>query len=204
MSIELYAAFVSATAILILIPGPNVALIVATSISRGATRGMVIVAGTSSAMALQLLLTVAGLTGLLAALASWFELLRWLGVAYLVHLGLKAWRAPERVSAADPSASKSPCELFMRGFFVSLTNPKTLLFYAAFLPQFISPASDPHSQLIVLAGTFLVIAVVLDSLWALLAHKMRHLLGISGRALNRVTGGLLLTAAAGLALARRP
>ena len=204
MSIELYAAFVAATAILILIPGPNVALIVANSVAHGRRYGLITVAGTSSAMVVQLACTVVGLTGLLAVLASWFDWLRWIGVAYLIYLGVSAWRAPVADLQGTRAQSKSAAEMFLRGFVVSLTNPKTLLFYAAFLPQFVSSSGDRTAQLLVLALTFLVIAVLLDGMWAVVAPRASRALGLSGALLNRITGGLLLTAAAGLALAHKP
>lgn len=204
MALELYAAFVGATVVLILIPGPNVALIVANSMTHGTRYGLVTVAGTSTAMVLQLSATVLGLGGLLALLAGWFEWMRWLGVAYLVYLGVQAWRAPAADLGAARAQSGSLREMFLRGFVVSLTNPKTLLFYSAFLPQFVVPAVDPTAQLTLLAVTFLAIAAVLDSVWALAASRARVVLGVSGRLLNRVTGGILLTGAVGLALARKP
>lgn len=204
MLLELYAAFVAASALLILIPGPNVALIVANSIAHGPRSGLFTVAGTSAAMVVQLTLTVLGLSGLLALLSTWFEWLRWLGVAYLVYLGVKAWRAPAQDLAVARPDTTGVSGMFLRGFLVSLTNPKTLLFYGAFLPQFVVPGEAATAQLILLAATFLVIAVVLDSCWALAAHRLRGALGIGGRTLNRLTGGILITAAAGLALARRP
>jgi threonine/homoserine/homoserine lactone efflux protein len=94
-------------------------------------------------------------------------------------------------------------EIYFRGFLVSLTNPKTLLFYAAFLPQFVISTVSPINQLIVLAVTFLMIAASLDSLWALLAGRLRPLLGTKAVIRNRLTGGLLIVAGLGLALARR-
>lgn len=94
MSIELYFAFVFAASALILAPGPNVALIVANSLAHGARYGLLTVAGTSAAMVVQLTIVVFGASALLAALADWFGALRWIGVAYLVWLGLRAWRTP--------------------------------------------------------------------------------------------------------------
>ena len=204
MSVELFTAFVVATAILMVIPGPNLALIIANSVAYGFRYGLITVAGTTCAMVLQLTCTVLGLTGLLSLLAIWFERLRWLGVAYLIYLGITAWRAPAAELREVKAQIKSPREIFLRGFLVSLTNPKTLLFYAAFLPQFVSTEHDRTSQLILLAVTFLFTAIVLDGAWALLAPQARRALGINGRFLNRLTGSLLLTAAAGLALARKP
>lgn len=204
MSLELYLAFIAASAVLILIPGPNVALIVANSVAYGPRHGLVTVAGTSAAMVVQLALTVMGLSGLLALMANWFEVLRWIGVAYLVYLGFAALRArPSDLTAVKPAHIPAR-KMFTRGFLVSLTNPKTLLFYSAFLPQFVSPAGSAAAQLMVLAVTFLVVAIVLDSAWALLAGKARGLLGVDGRLRNRITGVFFLSAAAGLALARKP
>ena len=204
MTWELFAAFITAATILILIPGPNVAVIVANSSAYGARYGLITVAGTSSAMALQLACTVLGLTGALSLMAAWFGWLRWLGVGYLVYLGLVAWRTPPvdlRKTKAQPQSGRT---MYVRGFLVSLTNPKTLLFYAAFLPQFVNPEYDQGSQLMLFAASFLAIAVLLDSTWALLAHRASRALAVSGHFLNRLTGGFLLAAAAGLALARKP
>lgn len=202
MSVELYVAFVLASALLIAIPGPNVALIVGTSIAHGRAAGLVTVAGTSAAMVPLLALTVLGLQALLEATAGVFEWLRWIGVAYLVWLGVRTWRSmPTTLSpeARPPSARR----VFAQAALVSFTNPKTLLFYAAFFPQFINPAADPVPQLILLSVTFLVIAVVLDSGWALLADCARPLLTGRARLRNRITGGFLIGAGVGLALARK-
>src|SRR6185369_16297618 len=91
---SLYLAFIAAVTVLMVIPGPNVALIVANSVAHGSRYGLLTVAGTSTAMLLQLGLVAVGMTPLLGALGSWFELLRWIGVAYLVYLGIREWRAP--------------------------------------------------------------------------------------------------------------
>jgi threonine/homoserine/homoserine lactone efflux protein len=203
MSFGLFSAFALAVTILMLIPGPNVALIAANSIAHGARYGLMTVAGTSSAMVLQLALTGLGMTALLGELAHAFEILRWLGVAYLVWLGVNAWRQPAvDLTKMRPQARQTNV-IFGRGFLVSLTNPKTLLFYAAFFPQFIDAGAPAAPQMLVLAATFLVIAVVVDSGWALLAARFREFLALNGRLRNRLTGGLMMGAALGLALARR-
>jgi len=204
MPLELYLAFVAACAILIVIPGPNVALIVANSVAHGARYGLITVAGTSSAVVVHLALTVLGASAVLAFLAASFDWLRWLGVAYLVWLGVAAWRAPVVDLAEVGPQARSARLIFGRGFLVGLTNPKTLLFYGAFFPQFIVPGPSASEQLLLLAVTFLVIAVVLDGVWALLAARLRSLLVTHVRLRNRITGGLLVGAGLGLALARRP
>ena len=203
MPIDLYLGFVAACAVLILIPGPNVALIVANSVAHGTRFGLLTVVGTSSAVVVQLALTVLGATAVLNFLAASFDWLRWLGVAYLVWLGIAAWRSPMVDLTRTAPQPRSARAIYMRGFLVGLTNPKTLLFYGAFLPQFIMPGPSAADQLLLLAVTFLVVAVVLDGLWAILAGRLRALLAVHARLRNRLTGGLLIGAGVGLALARK-
>jgi homoserine/homoserine lactone efflux protein len=206
MPLDLYLAFVLASTVLILLPGPNVTLLVATSLTYGARRALTTLAGTSSAIALQLLITVLGTTSLLLALAAGFEWLRWAGVAYLVWLGIRQWRAaPVALDDVDPAAI-STRRLFWRGFVVSATNPKTLAFYAAFLPQFLDPARPPLAQLLLLSATFLMLATVLDGSYTLLAGRLRSWFRGRRRARlrNRLSGAFLIGAGLGLALARRP
>lgn len=201
MNLSLYIAFVGATCLLMLLPGPNVALIVATSLSRGTRSGLLAVAGTSAAMVPQLALVGLGLSVLLETAGAIFEIFRWIGVAYLVFLAARQWFAPP-AHLSEP-APLPPRTIFLRGVFVSLTNPKTLFFLGTFFPPFISPEKPYLPQILILSGTFLALAVVIDGSWALLAARVRSLLARSGRLPNRLSGVLLLGAAAGLALARR-
>jgi len=204
MPLDLYLAFIAACVVLIAIPGPNVALIVANSVAHGARYGLMTVAGTASAMVLQLALVVLGASALLGMLANLFDWLRWLGVAYLVWLGVRTWRAAATDLAGTQAEPRSMASIFSRGFAVSLTNPKTLLFYAAFLPQFVGIGDGEATyQLLLLAGTFLVVAVLLDGAWALLAGRLRSLLQARARLRNRITGSLLIGAGVGLAFARK-
>jgi homoserine/homoserine lactone efflux protein len=204
MPVELYLAFIAATVVLMVIPGPNVALIVANSVAHGTRFGLLTVVATSSAVVLHLGLTVIGATAVLAFLAASFDWLRWLGVAYLVWLGISTWRAPAVDLRQTRPQARSARLIYARGFLVGLTNPKTLLFYGAFFPQFITPGPQAADQLLLLAVTFLVVAIVCDSVWAILAGRLRALLVAKARVRNRVTGGLLVGAGLGLALARRP
>lgn len=204
MSPDLYLGFVAACAVLIAIPGPNVALIVANSVAHGSRYGLMTVAGTASAMVVQLALVVLGASAVLGLLAVLFDWLRWLGVAYLIWLGVRTWRTSAVDLETTEAEPRSLLAIFLRGFAVSLTNPKTLLFYAAFLPQFIAAdRGDVTHQLLALAVTFLVVAVLLDGTWALLASRLRGLLRARARLRNRLTGGLLIGAGIGLAFARK-
>jgi threonine/homoserine/homoserine lactone efflux protein len=203
MDLSLYLAFVLATSILILIPGPNVSLIVANSVAYGTRYGLLTVAGTSSAVLVQVTITALGMTAVLGSLAYWFEWVRWIGVGYLVWIGIKQWRAEAIDLTRTKPQPKSTRVIYLRGLLVSLSNPKTLLFFGAFFPQFISMDRDPEAQVLLLCATFLVIGTLLDGAWALLAGRVRWFLRSRGRLRNRLSGGLLISAGVGLALARR-
>jgi homoserine/homoserine lactone efflux protein len=203
IDLHLYLAFVAAVTILMLIPGPNVALIVANSVTYGFRYGVLTVAGTSSAMVVQLGLTILGMTELLGTLGSWFEWIRWIGVAYLIYLGVTTWRAPPLNLTEVRPEPKSARAMYTRALLVSLTNPKTLFFYGAFFPQFVVTRHDLGAQVAILSATFLLLAVMVDSGWALAAGRARGLLAVHGRLRNRISGGLLVGAGIGLAFARR-
>ena len=199
---DYYLLFVLASALLILTPGPNVALIVANSVAYGARYGLLTVAGTTAAVLVHLVFVGVGMNGALGAAGAVFEWVRWAGVAYLLVLGVLTWRAPP-VDLALVGAEKRPGNgMVWRAFAVSLTNPKTLLFYGAFFPQFLAPSRPAGPQLWVMCVTFVVVAAVIDSLWALAAARARVALAGHGRLRNRISGGLLMGAGVGLALAR--
>ncbi len=203
IDMHLFAAFVLAVTVLMLIPGPNVALIVANSVTYGVRYGFLTVAGTSTAMVVQLGLTALGMTELLGTLGSWFEWIRWIGVAYLIYLGIAQWRAPPLDLTRIAPEPKSARKMFTRALLVSLTNPKTLFFYGAFFPQFVVTSHHVGAQVAVLTATFLLLAVLLDGCWALAAGRARGLLARHGKLRNRISGGLLIGAGVGLALARK-
>ncbi|HYZ62621.1 MAG TPA: LysE family translocator [Acetobacteraceae bacterium] len=200
--LHLLPAFVLATSVLMLIPGPNVALIVANSLAYGARWGVLTVLATSSAGMLQLGLVALGMASLVQELGGWFEWIRWAGVAYLLVLGIQQWRAPppdlERIRPQPRSLGR----IFGRAVAVSLTNPKTLLFYGAFFPQFLSHDAPPGPQLVVLAILYLLIAMTIDTGWALTAARVRGALGARVRFQNRASGAVLIGAGIGLALER--
>jgi threonine/homoserine/homoserine lactone efflux protein len=182
----LFVAFVTATTLLMLLPGPNVTLIMSNSIARGARNGVLTALGGSVAIALHLLIVFAGLLSLMATLGGWMEWLRWAGVAYL----------------GTPLTARDSRRALWQGFLVASTNPKLLLFYAAFFPQFIALDRAPVQQLVVLGVVFVLIQILCDTGYALLAGRFaRHLR--RGRWRQRLSGGLLLATGIGLALARR-
>lgn len=204
MSLELYLTFVAATAILILTPGPMVALIIANSLRYGLRYGLATVAGSTLAMAAQLTFVAAGLSSMLGAAGEAFFWIKWIGAAYLFYLGVTALRRPSaRLDYDAPSQRKSMAAIFRQAVIVSATNPKTLLFYAAFFPLFVDHAAPMGPQMAILAATFLGIAAALDTCWALAAARLKPVAARAGRWFSRLTGGILIAAAAELALAQK-
>lgn len=205
---HLYLGFVAATLALIALPGPNITLIVGNTIAHGRARGLTTLGGTSTGLAAQLVLVILGLTETMEFMATWFDRLRWLGVAYLLWLGIRQWmaRAPapgDTVGPAKPAVRAR--RFYLQGLAVCLTNPKTLAFFAAFLPQFIDPAQPALPQFAVLGVTFLALAVPGDAAICLVAGRVRP--WIAGdrfaRLRNRISGACLIACGLGLAMARR-
>lgn len=206
VSLHLYLAFLAATLVLCVVPGPVVTYLVATGIRQGPRAALVALAGSLSALAIHMGLVVAGLAPLLAALGGWTDLLKFVGAAYLVWLGIAAWRAPiehER-NEAGPARVRAGT-LYRRGVLISLTNPKTLAFYAAFFPQFIAADRPAMPQLVLLALSFLAVSALSDGTYALAAGRLApHLRSPRAQAIrNRATGAVLAVAGIGLALTRR-
>ncbi len=204
MELHVYLAFVVATIIMIALPGPSVLLTVAHSISFGWRPALATVGGATAGIAVQLVVAAVGLTSLLNVVADAFEWLRWAGAAYLVYLGIKQWRSAGEPVAVDTS-SVSRTNLFVQGVVITIPNPKSLVFIAAFLPQFIDAARPLGLQFTYIVPTFLVITFTVTSFWALAASKASGFLQgrRAFRAVLRTAGGLMIVAGAGLAMARR-
>jgi len=201
LSLESLALFVLACLALAATPGPNVALIVGTSLKHGRRAGILTAMGVNVGLIAQLMLVAAGLAYVVDAFSRHFDLVRYAGAAYLVWLAVMQWRsAGKGLEAPAPRAHAA----FGRGLAVAFANPKTLLFHAAFLPQFVTNTVDPVPQIAVLALTFAAIALVGDVLWAIAADKARAALaGRFTRMADRVSAGILVGGAALLLAAGR-
>jgi threonine/homoserine/homoserine lactone efflux protein len=201
LSLQLYLVFVVATALLIATPGPNVALIVGTSLKHGARTGLTAMTGVNIGVMVQLAAVAAGLAWLVELFARNFDLIRFIGAAYLLFLGVQTlWKA----RASAPVQPLSPQRAFSRGLAVAFANPKTLIFQAAFLPQFLTDGEGRQAQLWLLAGTFWIITVVGDAIWVLCAARLKA--AVSGRAqliADRVSGCILIAGAGVLLAASR-
>lgn len=196
MAIETWLAFVLASAILLVIPGPTILTVISYSIAHGRRANAPLVAavalGDSTALALSLL----GLGALLATSAFWFTAVKWAGGLYLLYLGLRLLRSGASLPALHAAAPASRRRLFANTWLVTALNPKGLVFFVAFLPQFIDPQADLARQLWLLAVTFVVLATLNATLYALFAAAARRLLA-APRAQRgfSLAGGTLLSAA---------
>jgi homoserine/homoserine lactone efflux protein len=203
MSLELYLVFVLASALLVATPGPNVALIVGTSLTHGARTGLMTVAGVNVGVVIQLAVVAAGLAWIVDFFARQFDAIRFVGAAYLLFLGVQTlWKSRNAGTAAVTPLSSN--RAFARGFAVAFANPKTLIFQAAFLPQFLSNGAGRAAELWLLAATFAIIAAVGDVLWALFAARARA--ALTGRVqviADRVSGAILIAGAGVLLAASR-
>lgn len=199
MALEVWFGLVVANTALLLTPGPAMLLIVGTSLERGARAGAVTVLGVTVGAQLAMLGSLIGIGALLAASTVAFTLLKVVGACYLLSLGVRAWRAPATALAPASFGVHRARELWLRGFVTSLVNPKAVVFYVAFLPQFVDAARPLPPQLAIMALTFAVQGLVVDGCYALLAGSARRLLQTSraARIVNRAAGACLI--AAGLA-----
>lgn len=169
-------AFLIATLVLALTPGPGVVFIVTRTLAQGRTAGLASVGGVALGNLANAVGASIGLAALFAASSLAFTVVRWAGAAYLVWLGLQALRRPAATAEGAALPRTGPRRLFRDGFFVALLNPKTTLFFAAFIPQFLHPDGSQAVQALALSVLFVAIAAVTDSLYALLAGGLAPLL----------------------------
>ena len=202
MNWHLFAGFLAITIVLLLAPGPIVTLVISTAATRGMRAGLITVAGTSTGNALLIAAIALGLGWVLAHAVYLFEALRWMGAAYLVWLGLQAWR---HAGAPAPPVSGNHVH-FRRGLLVALSNPKTIAFFTAFLPQFVDPALPAARQLTVMCAVTVLLAALSDSCWAIASGLGRAWFMAPRRArlLGRASGVTLIGGGIWLSLARRP
>jgi threonine/homoserine/homoserine lactone efflux protein len=201
MTLAQWLPFALASAILVAIPGPTVLLVVSYALGHGRKYALATTAGVALGDLTSMTASMLGLGVLLAASAEWFMVLKWIGAAYLIYLGIKLWRAP----VMDPDTVRAPAELrtsriVAHAYAVTTLNPKSIIFFVAFVPQFIDPHVASVSQIAVLEATFISLAALNAFLYAMLASVARRAIRRKEvqRAVNR-TGGALLVGAGVLA-----
>jgi threonine/homoserine/homoserine lactone efflux protein len=203
MSLQLYLAFVAACIALALLPGPVVTLVIANGLRHGTRAALTNMAGVQAGLAILIGIVAVGLTSLMATMGYWFDWVRFAGAAYLVWLGLKLVRAPVEGLTADAPPPPPRGGFFLQGFFVALSNPKLLVFFGAFIPQFMDMSRDHFSQVTLLGITFMVIAGLTDVVYALLAGRARLFFSAQRtRLLSRISGGVMIGGGVWLAFTR--
>ena len=202
MSFEQWLAFAAASAVLLAIPGPTILLVISYALGHGrkvaaATVGAVAL-GDFTAMTASML----GLGALLATSATLFVMLKWIGAAYLVYLGVKLWRAPVSTAKDEPAVEVPPKErpqrIFLHIYIVTALNPKSIIFFVAFLPQFLNATQPMLPQMVIFEATFLILAILNAGFYALMASMARSSIRKPGlqRAINRIGGSLMIGAGA--------
>lgn len=202
MSWHLFSTFLVIAIVLFLTPGPIVTLVVTTGARSGVRAALTTVAGGVTGNALLLACIAFGPNWILQISAEIFDFLRWIGPAYLVCLGVMAWR---HAGAPDKASGPRGHVHAWRGLVVALTSPKTTAFFTAFLPQFIDPTLPVERQLLVMCVTSVLLGGILDSGWAIAAGLGRawFMKPARTRLLNRVSGVVLIRGGLWLSLPRR-
>ncbi|MCP3924674.1 MAG: LysE family translocator [Desulfobacterales bacterium] len=204
MDFDLIMAYLLSVVIIVGTPGPNIILITNDSVKYGFKKSVLTILGIKAGSSLQFLISLSGLATLLAFFSSLFTVIKWIGVCYLIYLGVTQITS----SINKSSSSKDEIEnnsLFVKGFLVSVTNPKGLLFAGAFFPQFINSSEPIGSQVLILCGSFLIISSVIEILYAYAGDKARRLFKTDSikKYFEQISGGILILFGIGLSLVKR-
>ena len=205
MALDHWLAFVAASTVLLAIPGPTVLLVISYALGHGRRAAWSTVAGVMLGDFTSMTASLLGLGAVLAASAALFTTLKLVGAAYLVYLGVRLWRAPVSDAVADEEAPVArPGRIFLHAYAVTALNPKSIVFFIAFLPQFLDRTSPVVPQLVIFEATFLTMAMLGALTYTMLASAARRTIRRPSvqRMVNRTGGGLLVGAGA-LAVAWR-
>ena len=201
MTLDTYLVYLAAVAVFFATP-PDTSqlLIISNSIRHGLRRSLFTLAGDLTANSLQMVAAAFGLAAIIATSATAFLWIKWLGVGYLAWIGLQLLLAKGGAQGTPSSAESSAVRLFRQGFVTSMANPFAVVFFGAFFPQFIDPASPVLPQLLILGLTYLVVDGAILLLWGWLGVRAAEVLNRHATGLvNRVCGGLMILAAGLLA-----
>jgi len=202
MSLQLYLAYILASFVFAVVPGPIVTLVIANSLRHGARMGLANVAGAQLGLAVMIGIVAVGLTSIIATMGWWFDWLRLVGAAYLIWLGIKLFRSSGAIGAPGEVAAPRG-GFFWQGFLVLMSNPKALFFFGAFIPQFVDPRGDYVGQVVLLGATVMVVTTLCDSVYVVLTSRASALLARERvRLISRISGLCLIGGGAWLALVR--
>lgn len=200
---DVYLAYVVACFVIAVVPGPTVTVIVANSLAWGTRAGLLNVAGTQAGLAVLMATVVVGLSTVIAVMGVWFDWIRLAGAAYLIWLGWRLLRSPDELGSRSRAAAPRG-GFFLQGLLVILSNPKGLLWFGAFIPQFVDPKGDYVGQIVLLGVTAMAVALVSDGAYAVLTGRAGALLSRNRvRLASRLGGAFLVGGGVWLALTRR-
>lgn len=205
MSLSTWFGFLLAAIVIAVTPGPGAVLSMSTGSRHGYGPALVAILGLQAAILIHLAIVAVGFGALLATSETAFALVKFLGAAYLIRLGIQKWRAPPL--PVEETLILAPRKgLFLQGMLVNLTNPKAIIFIAALVPQFVTPGQDPLPQYLLIAATLCLTDIVVMSIYALAALSMGRWLHDpkANRVQNRTFGGLFVSAGVLMAFSRRP
>ena len=197
MSFELWLAYVLAAGILIAIPGPTNFMVIGYGLRAGTKAAISTVFGVVPGVTCAMVLSFLGLGAVLATSATLFTLMKWAGAFYLIYLGIQQWRSePELETTHGANDASSNRNIIVHAFIVTFLNPKGIVFFVAFIPQFMIPEAPALPQMLILIATFIVLAIPINIAYAMLAGTLRQTIRNRRtlRRLNRIGGGMLIGA----------
>jgi threonine/homoserine/homoserine lactone efflux protein len=204
MDLATWFAFAAATIVLLIIPGPTILLVISYALTQGKRVALAVTAGVALGDFTAMTLSLAGLGALMVASATLFAILKWIGVAYLVYLGVRLWRSEPRLPA-DGDVPLPTRGIFGHAFVVTALNPKSIAFFVAFVPQFIDKSAPLLPQLAIMEATFVTLAGLNALVFALAADQLRLRIRRPSvlRWMNRAGAGCLVGMGVATAVASR-
>lgn len=197
-------AFITAAFFIAIVPGPTVTVIIASALSRGTLAGLAIIAGTQIGLTTMILVVALGLEAVMSVMGWAFDIIKLIGAAYLVWLGIGMLRSRGDIDQMEAERHRTLRGYVLQGFFVIWANPKALLFFGAFLPQFVVDSGSALPQIVLLGGLFMLVTTLSDSVYAVLAGRARHWITAARvKLVSRVSGAMLIGGGIWLALQRR-
>lgn len=204
MNSEVLLAYILASVIIIVVPGPNIILIINDSVRCGFKKSVLTILGIKIGTTLLFLISLSGLTALLSLFSSMFAIIKWVGVCYLIYLGISQIVSSLKTDSLDYRSEIENNSFFLKGFIVSVTNPKGLLFAGAFFPQFLNNQIAIGPQIVILCGSFLIISLIIEIIYAYAGDrtakifKTEHFKRLSAR----ISGAFLIMFGIGLSFVK--
>jgi threonine/homoserine/homoserine lactone efflux protein len=197
-------AYAAACLVLAIVPGPTVTVIIASSLARGTKAGLMNILGTQIGMFSMVIVVAFGLEAVVSFMGWAFDYVKLAGAAYLIWIGINMLRSTGQLGEGRAGAPRTPLQDAVRGFVVIWSNPKALIFLGALLPQFVDRTQPTFPQIVVLGLIFMLIASTTDSMYAVLAGRMRHLISAARvKVVSRLSGAVLVCGGIWLALLKR-